>query len=169
MRLHAVPSHRSAMFENEPDVLVRPPTARTSPPESAATPWRWFPGTPPRWCPRKRAGSGTTDQDVPSQCSVTPWNREPSYVYPTAHTSDDPAAEMSNRNGRGVGAGAGTLDHLVPSQCSNTVSCPEGRSWTPTAQTSSAVTAAMPSRLPPRAFGPFTTRHVKPSQCSISG
>src|SRR5205823_2145651 len=135
----AVPFHRSVRVRltNPPSGsgLTRTPTPHTSPDVRLATPNSWLFCVP--WF-----GLGTTVHVEPSQCSVSVRaGAGAARVFPTAHTSFEPIAEMDMSSSPAPDGGAGTIAQAEPSQCSIRVP----RWSNPTAHTSSAATAVTPS------------------------
>src|SRR5262249_41345593 len=146
----------------------KPPTAHTSVPETAVTPFSSLFCVP-------GLGLGTTLHVRPFQCSVRVCaGPNPATVkLPTAQTSLlETAATPSRMLSAPPGLGLGTTLHLWPFQCSASVSrgLPEAAWKNPTAQTSVLEAALTASRLlfPPGALGLLMAFHAVPFQCRVS-
>ncbi len=146
-------------------LVMVPPTAQALLAEVAVTALRSMSAP-------TKAGTGTTFQDLPSQCSIRALKSlVPLPVQPTAQASLGETTATRSSAPAGAGVGLGTVVHAVPFQCSirvlsdGPVPAPGPPPTRPTAQASVADAAATPLRKPPPpGFGLAWRVQVLPSQ-----
>src|SRR5439155_15967816 len=152
----------SVRTRTRPGSGMNQPTAHASSAATAATPVREFPQAP-------GLGLETTDQAVPSQCSMSDGPPDEVSTFPTAQTSDEDTPETAVRAPESMGA-LGTFCHAVPSQCRVSGVEPNPAFSHPVAHTSSeAIWLAPYMYAYPGTLGMWTRYQLEPSQCSEIG